>query len=92
VYEAKPGVLYLAGKLGIPIVPGTTSSKQHWIIEKIWDKLLLPRPFTQGVLIYGEPIIVNGISEEELHAKRTELESSLNALTVRADNYFKPQR
>lgn len=92
VYQAKPGVLYLAGKLGIPIVPGTTSAKRRRILEKIWDKLLIPLPFTQGVLLYGEPIIVKGISEAETEAKRNELELALNSLTVQADNYFKPQR
>lgn len=92
VYQAKPGVLYLAGKLGIPIVPGTTSAKRHRIIEKIWDQLLVPMPFTKGVLLYGEPIIVQGISEQEIEEKRKELELALNTLTVQADNYFKPQR
>lgn len=91
VYEVKQGVTYLAGKLGKPIVPVITSAKRYWILDKIWDKYLLPAPFTRGVVLYGEPIYVNGISGEELEAKRKELEAMLNRLMVQADEYFKPR-
>jgi lysophospholipid acyltransferase (LPLAT)-like uncharacterized protein len=88
LYEVKQGVTYLAGKLGKPIVPVITSARRYWILEKIWDKYLLPRPFTTGVVIYGEPITVDGIIEGELEAKRKELEAALNGLMTRADGYF----
>jgi lysophospholipid acyltransferase (LPLAT)-like uncharacterized protein len=71
------------------IVPVTTSAKSFWILEKIWDRYLLPKPFTRGIVMYGEPIIVNGISEEELERKRRELEAALNRLMAQADGYFK---
>lgn len=87
-YEAKQGVAYLAGKLDKPIVPVVTSAKRYWILEKIWDRYLLPVPFTQGVVMYGEPIIVQGIAETELEAKRSELETALNGLMDKADAYF----
>jgi lysophospholipid acyltransferase (LPLAT)-like uncharacterized protein len=90
LYEAKQGVAYLAGKLDKQIVPVTTSAKSFWILEKVWDRYLLPKPFTQGIVMYGEPIIVNGISEEELEKKRKELEAALNQLMAQADSYFKP--
>jgi hypothetical protein len=92
VHEVKPGITYLAGKLNKPIIPGTTSAKRYWIFNKIWDRLLLPLPFTRGVILYGAPIVVNGISEEELETKRKELERALNDLVVQADNYFAPHR
>jgi hypothetical protein len=88
VYEAKQGVAYLAGKLNKPIIPVTTSAKRYWVLDKIWDRLLLPRPFTTGVVVYGEPIIVSGITEQELESKRRELESALNLLMEQADGYF----
>lgn len=89
IYEAKQGVAYLAGKLDKQIVPVTTSAKSFWILEKVWDRYLLPKPFTQGIVMYGEPIIVNGISGEELERKRKELETALNTLMAQADGYFK---
>jgi hypothetical protein len=88
LYEVKQGVTYLAGKLDKPIVPVVTGARRYWILEKVWDKYLLPRPFTTGVVIYGEPITVKGILEGELEAKRKELETALNGLMARADGYF----
>jgi lysophospholipid acyltransferase (LPLAT)-like uncharacterized protein len=89
IYEVKQGVTYLAGKLNKRIVPVSTSARRFWILDKIWDKYLLPVPFTTGVVLYGEPITVNGISVEELELKRLELAAALNRLTAEADAYFK---
>ncbi len=88
IHEVKEGVIYLSGKLNKPIIPVITSASRYWILEKIWDKYMLPVPFTRGVVLYGEPIIVNGISEDEREKKRKELELSLNALMAQADNYY----
>jgi lysophospholipid acyltransferase (LPLAT)-like uncharacterized protein len=88
LYEVKQGVTYLAGKLNKPIVPVVTGARRHWILEKIWDRYMLPRPFTAGVVIYGNPIVVNGTTEDELESKRRELETALNGLMNEADGYF----
>ncbi len=88
IYEAKQGATYLAGKLQKPIVPVITSARRYWILEKIWDKYLLPVPGTKGIVMYGESITVNGTSEAELETKRRELEAALNTLMQRADAYF----
>lgn len=92
LHEVKQGVLYLAGKLNKPIVPVITSAGRSWILDKIWDKYLLPVPFTRGLVMYGEPITVNGIAGEELEAKRKELEAALNGLMARADAYYKTRK
>jgi lysophospholipid acyltransferase (LPLAT)-like uncharacterized protein len=89
LYEVKQGITYLAGKLDKPIVPVAASARRSWILEKIWDKYLLPWPFTKGVIVYGEPIIVHGTADEELESKRRELQSALNDLTREADEYFR---
>jgi len=89
VYEVKQGVTYLSGKLDKVIIPVSTSAKRFWILEKIWDKYLLPVPFTRGVIVYGEPIIVKGTAEEELESKRRELTEALNVVMNQADAYFK---
>jgi lysophospholipid acyltransferase (LPLAT)-like uncharacterized protein len=89
IYEVKQGVTYLAGKLDKPIIPVATSAKRHWILNKIWDKYMIPVPFTRGVVLYGEPLVVRGTSEEELEAKRKELEARLNGLMAQADEHYK---
>jgi len=91
IYEVKQGITYLAGKLNKPIVPVATSAKRFWILEKIWDKYMLPVPFTRGVIVYGEPIIVQGIQEQELESKRRELTDALNRVMNQADAYFHRQ-
>jgi len=88
VYEVKQGITYIAGKLSIPIVPLSVAVKRAWVLEKIWDKYLLPVPFTECVIMYGEPVIVNGTGEEELENKRQELTAALNTIMARADASF----
>jgi hypothetical protein len=88
IYEVKQGITYLAGKLNKPIVPVSTSAKRFWILEKIWDKYMLPVPFTRGVIVYGEPIVVQGTQEDELESKRKELTDALNRVMIKADEYF----
>jgi lysophospholipid acyltransferase (LPLAT)-like uncharacterized protein len=90
VYEVKQGITYIAGKLGIPIVPLSVAAKRAWVLEKIWDKYLLPVPCTECVILYGEPITVSGTSEEELENKRRELTDALNRIMARADRMMGP--
>lgn len=89
VYEAKQGVVYLAGKLNKPIMPVAVSAKRSWILHKVWDKYMIPLPFTKAVIMYGEPIYVGGVAADELEQKRMELQESLGRLTREADGYFK---
>jgi lysophospholipid acyltransferase (LPLAT)-like uncharacterized protein len=89
IYEVKQGAAYLAGKLDKPIVPVITGASRYWILDRIWDKYLLPVPFTRGIVLYGEPIIVHGKSDDQLEAKCRELEEALNGLMSQADRYFK---
>jgi lysophospholipid acyltransferase (LPLAT)-like uncharacterized protein len=83
-HEAKEGAVFLAGKLQAPIIPVATGAKRFWTLERSWDKLVLPVPFTEGVVLYGQPIMVNGTSREEIESKRRELETALNLLTREA--------
>ena len=88
IYEVKQGVTYLAGKLNKPIVPLMSSAKSAWVLERIWDKYLLPKPFSRCVIAYGDPIIVNGTAEDELELKKRELADALNRIMKNADGYF----
>jgi lysophospholipid acyltransferase (LPLAT)-like uncharacterized protein len=91
IYEVKQGVTYLAGKLDKPIIPVATSAKRFWVLGKIWDKYMIPVPFTRAVVLYGEPLLVQDTSEEELETKRKELQRVLNDLMTEADGYFQPR-
>ena len=88
IYEVKQGITYLAGKLNKPIVPVIMSAKSSWILEKIWDKYMLPKPFTRCAIMYGEPIYVNGITEPELETKRQDLARAINEVMMNADRIW----
>ena len=90
IYEVKQGITSLAGKLGKPIVPVVMSARRSWVLEKIWDKYMLPMPFTECVIMYGEPIIVKETGKEELENKRKELTDALNTIMACADAFFGP--
>ncbi|MGB9735084.1 MAG: lysophospholipid acyltransferase family protein [bacterium] len=60
----KPGPVWFAQKMDIPIVPVTVNFK-HYIQIKSWDKFLIPLPFTRGIVIYGEPVSVKGLQRRE---------------------------
>lgn len=84
LHKVKKGMVLLAGRLQVPIIPIATGVKRYWVIERTWDKLIVPVPFTGGVVLYGEPIMVNGTSKEEIESKRKDLEIVLCRLTREA--------
>lgn len=85
VYEVKQGITYLAGKLGVPIVPLSMSARRAWILTRVWDRYMLPVPFTRCVVLYGEPLYVRSTDPDELERKRVELAAAINATMDRAD-------
>lgn len=56
VYKTKPGVLYLAHKMGTPIVPLTFSADRAWVLKSTWDYFMIPKPFARCRLVVGAPI------------------------------------
>lgn len=81
--EIKEGVLYLAQKLGVPILPITNASSNRLILRKTWDQFQIPMPFGRSVVVYGEPIFV-GLADD-LKVKAAELKRSLDAITLEAE-------
>ncbi len=51
---------------------------------------MAPYPFSKGVFICGEPLLVRHDAVlQEMEEGRVELENRLNRLTAEADDYFK---
>lgn len=50
-----PGAMYLAQKVGCPLVVAGASSFPSYVFNS-WDRYQLPLPFARGTLVYGEPI------------------------------------
>lgn len=76
-HHCKPGSLLLAGLSGAPIQPIGCAARWAWQLPT-WDRLLLPLPFSRVVITFGEPYrIPRGLDEDELEARRVELEQAL---------------
>lgn len=81
--EVKPGVLFLAQKLGIPILPLTNALSSRLEIKKAWDKFHVPLPFGRAALVYGNPIWISPTDDVAL--KGAELKAELDRITALAD-------
>lgn len=72
--KVKPGIIVMATKANIPIVPYAPLARSFWQFNS-WDKFRLPKPFTIIDVFYGSPIDVRGLEMEEAQSL---LESGLN--------------
>lgn len=81
--EVKPGVLFLAQKLGIPILPLTNAMTHRLELKKAWDRFQVPLPFGRAVLVYAPPIWVK--EGDDLEAKAAELKAALDRITAEAE-------
>lgn len=83
--QAKVGIIYLAARLGWPIIPIGVGYRRPWRLRS-WDRFAIPRPFLLTATVTSEAIHVPaGLSREEMEGYRQHLEDVLNALTERAE-------
>ncbi|MDE2038482.1 MAG: lysophospholipid acyltransferase family protein [Elusimicrobia bacterium] len=81
--EVKPGALFLARELGIPILPLTNALSLRLEFSRSWDHFQLPLPFGRAAIVYGEPIWVG--PDDQLEEKAAELKASLDLITAEAE-------
>jgi len=87
-FQVHPGILYVAQRSQMPILPITNSAQRRWNLSS-WDKFLIPQPFSKTVIMLGNPMYVPvEATPEELEEKRRELENELLGITRMADDYF----
>ena len=85
-FKAKKGLLLLAQKTGVPLLPFIWSARRTITLEKTWDKTMIPWPFSQVLFAYGSPMVVpEECSETEMEQLRLELENRLNTIMTEAD-------
>ncbi len=56
LHRSKPGMIFLAQRLNLPIVPIATSAEHAWVFNSTWDKFYIPKPFSRCALVIGKPI------------------------------------
>jgi len=80
-----PGVIAIASRSGRPIVPMATSARPCWRLRS-WDRFLVPRPFSRGALVLGDPILVPpDLPPEEFESWRVRVARALDEAANQAD-------
>ena len=81
-HRVAPGVVYLAQKSGLPILPLVVGLDRYWVLPSKWDEFVLPKPFSRGLIRVGDLFWVPAdLSAEELEQHRLQLEKRMQALT-----------
>ena len=78
----QPGVAQLARLTGAWILPITSSSASGRFLSS-WDRFLVPRPFSRGVVAYGEPFPISAELSEQAALSR--IAAALDGATAEAD-------
>ncbi len=79
----QPGVAFLAGATGQPILPYHIESDRHWTL-KSWDRTQIPKPFSTVALVVGDPIHLASTESAAVDAGVHAVEQALQVLEARA--------
>ena len=76
--EAHGGVVYLASKSGVPVLPLGVAASRFWQLNT-WDKYLIPKPFARVHVHMGPPVCVPAnLSREESDEWRRKVKLALD--------------
>lgn len=85
IYQVQPGILFLAKKTGLPIVPVGTALSCKFKVHS-WDRMRIPLPFGKTALTYGKTIHVN--ENSDLDAVAAELKAELDKATDHSERFI----
>ncbi len=83
IHEPKEGIIALARKTGAYIVPLVSASRHKWTFEAAWDKYVLPKPFSYGLIAFGQPYKIG--DDTSIQQECDILKERLNALSREAE-------
>jgi hypothetical protein len=76
-YSIGQGLVTIAQLTGYPIIPVSYEVTRRIVVNS-WDKLIIPMPFSRGVLIFGDPVVITPDANENVKAEKIlELKSGL---------------
>ncbi len=85
--EVKPGIIDIAKKADVMIVPYTLAFSSYWECNS-WDKFRIPKPFCKILISYGSPIDVSSEKTDFLD-HRIFVEEALRQQTLKVDSRIK---
>jgi hypothetical protein len=85
--QVQPGLVYLASRTGLPIVPAGIGFARAWRMRS-WDRFAVPRPFSWMTCVTPEPIVVPAEADrDELEIYRRRVEDALMAMGNLAEQW-----
>lgn len=83
----QPGIVYLASKCGLPIVPVGVGFTRAWRARS-WDRFAVPLPFSTILGVVGAPIAIpDKLSAEGLSFHRRQVEARMLETTAAAERW-----
>ncbi len=79
------GTVQMAMKAGLPIIPVCYATKRHWRINS-WDRFYIPKPFTRGVFVMGDPVLIS--KDDGLDDAIARTQKGMDEAQHKADTYF----
>ena len=83
--KVQKGTVQLAMKAGLPVVPVCYATSHCWRVDS-WDRFYIPKPFSRGVFVFGEPVIIS--DKNDLDEALGRVQRAMDATQVIADRYF----
>jgi lysophospholipid acyltransferase (LPLAT)-like uncharacterized protein len=83
--RVQPGLVYVAAKTGLPIVPAGFAYDRPWRARS-WDRFAMPRPWSLATCVTADPIAVPAeLSRDGLEEHRRRVEEALLRVTEAAE-------
>jgi len=85
-HTLKDGVLQLARLSGALVFPITYSADRNWIAGS-WDRFMILKPLSRGLILVGDPLTVpRKLSSDEVEEYRCKIENALTSIESEADS------
>ncbi|MBW1691484.1 MAG: lysophospholipid acyltransferase family protein [Deltaproteobacteria bacterium] len=81
--RAKPGLVRIAQKSGVHLMPLIWSATRVWMFKRAWDRTIIPKPFSKIVISASEPYLIPKTAKGKEYVK--DMERTLNSMTRDVD-------
>ena len=83
-----PGCVFLASKLGLPLVAMGFGYDRPWRVRSAWDQFAVPRPWSRArAVVSGEIFVPPELDRNGLEHFRRKIEGLLNRLSTEAESW-----
>jgi len=80
------GPIYLASRLGLPLVLLGFGYERPWRVKRAWDRFAIPRPYSRGrVVVAPEMHVPPDLSRDDMEEYRRRAEAVLQQVTTEAE-------